>query len=49
MESVLWSGVSLMFSQLGAIVLIWFAIKNFVKATVAQIVLVQELMTKWPT
>lgn len=37
---VLWSGVSPTLSQLGAIVLIWFVVKNFVKAKVAQMVLV---------
>lgn len=48
-EFVLWSGVSPKFSQQGAIVLIWFVVKNFVKAEVAQMTLVQELMSKWPT
>lgn len=37
--ALLWSGVSRKFSQLGAIVLIWFVVKNFVKAKVAQMVL----------
>lgn len=46
---MLWSGVSPKFSQQGAIVLIWFVVKNFVKAEVAQMTLVQELMSKWPT
>lgn len=46
---MLLSGASPKFSQLGAIVLIWFVVKNFVKAEVAQMALVQELMSKWPT
>lgn len=45
---VLGSGVSPTLSQLDAIVLIWLVVKNFVKAKETQMVLVQELVSKWP-